>query len=62
MFYAFRMGHDSLSATDQDVKLVSSIVEKVVVSKLTCEYKCDIKVHLHWTKAIFFFDLSRCLI
>ena len=42
MFYAFRMGDDSLTATDQDVKLVPSIVEKVVITKLTCKYMCDI--------------------
>ena len=41
MFYAFRMGDDSLSATDQDVKLVPSIVEKVVISKLTCKYRLE---------------------
>ena len=56
MFYAFRMGDDSLSATDQDVKLVPSIIEKVVISKLTCKCMCSIIEH---RKIFFLKDLLR---
>ncbi len=39
MFYAFRVGDDNVTSADHDVTLVPTLIEKVIISKLTRKFQ-----------------------
>ncbi len=50
MFYAFRGGGDDTTAGDQDLRLVPTLVEKVVITRLTRTSSLASLNHRHFTK------------